>query len=147
MMDFSSVPIDDLIKSTIDIGSVYRVKMDEKNGITPKQGDESRNKFFVVLGVEDVGNVYGGVIINSAINQGLPQSIKDYHMPILCSKYPFLTKDSFVNCANLKTYPLHDFLKSTKLGDIQEDDLEIIKGTVISSPNEKKVNLKRFGLL
>lgn len=58
--------------SEIKIGDVFRITMNKANGITPKPGDNSRDKFFVVLGFDENGNVYGGVIFNSYININLP---------------------------------------------------------------------------
>ena len=147
MMEIPAELIDSMLKDTISIGDVYLLKMDESNDVTPKSGDDYRYKFYIVLGFDSLGNVYGGVIVNSSVNQRLSQSIKDFHIPISCSKYSFLKKDSFVNCANLKPYPLSNFIHSYKLGIIQQDDLDMIIKTVVASPNEKKVNLKRFGLI
>lgn len=146
-MEITGEQLKKLVTNTVEVGDVYRVKMTAKDGITPKDGDDSRNKFFVVLGFDNQGNIYGGVIINSKINQNVSQSVKDYHMPISCKKYTFLDHDSFVNCANLKTKPLSEFASSLKLGKIAEEDITLIKGTIKNSPNEKKAKLKQFGLL
>ena len=70
-------------RKNIQVGNVYRIKMDARNGIIPKAGTTSRNKFFIVLGFDDDGNVYGGVIINSNINPNVPQSVKDWQMMML----------------------------------------------------------------
>lgn len=147
MMEIADDKLKKLITSIIEVGDVYRVKMNPKDGVTPKEGDDSRNKFFVVLGFDEQGNIYGGVIINSAINKNVSQSVKDYHMPISCKKYTFLVHDSFVNCSNLKTKPLSEIVHSQKIGKIDDDDVELIKETIKSSPNEKKAKLKQFGLL
>lgn len=146
-MEITGEKLKKLLTNTIEVGDVYRVKMTARDGITPKEDDDSRNKFFVVLGFDDQGNIYGGVIINSNINQNVPQSVKDYHMPISCKKYKFLIHDSFVNCANLKTKPMSDFVGSQKLGKMDDDDVELITETIKNSPNEKKAKLKQFGLL
>ncbi len=146
-MEITGEQLKKLVTNTVEVGDVYRVKMTVKDGVTPKDGDDSRNKFFVVLGFDDQGTIYGGVIINSKINQNVSQSVKDYHMPISCEKYKFLDHDSFVNCANLKTKPLSDFVGSPKLGTVDDDDVELIKETIKNSPNEKKAKLKQFGLL
>lgn len=70
-----------LARQFINIGNVYRIKMNEKNGIKPKPGDNSRNKYFIVLGIDHEGIVYGGVIINSKINPHIPMSIKSTMCP------------------------------------------------------------------
>lgn len=135
-----------IAKDSIKVGNVYRIKMDERNGIKPKAGDSSRNKFFIVLGFDSEGNAYGGVIINSDINQNIPQSMKDWHMPIKCSKYSFLEHDSFVDCSKLKTVSIEKFGKWQFLGVFSLDDVKLITATVKDSPNETKEHLAMFGL-
>lgn len=135
-----------LSRAGIKIGQVFRVEMTRENGIIPKQGDTSRNKFFVVLGFDSEGNIYGGVIFNSAINQHLTVGLRDLQMPVSCDKYPFLRKDSFIDCSKLKETRIEQIAKSKCIGNIDRDDLELIIGTVINSPIETRANLLRFGL-
>lgn len=140
----------DIIKSitqkSIEIGNVYRIQMDKSNGITPKPGDTSRNKFFVVLGFDEEGNIYGGVIINSNINQHVPDSVKDWQMPIKQSKYKFLDYDSFVDCSKLKCTSIDKFGKWQFIGTILQEDIKLIIGTIKESPNETPEHLALFGL-
>lgn len=135
-----------ITKASIKIGNVYRIKMDERNGLKPKPGDDSRNKFFIVLGFDSKGNIYGGVIINSNINQNIPQSMKDWHMPVKCSKYSFLKHDSFIDCSKLKTTNFEKFGRWQFLGVFSLDDVKLITDTVKNSPNETKEHLAMFGL-
>jgi hypothetical protein len=60
-----------LAARTVKVGDVYEITMTEANGIKPKPGDASRDKYFVVLGFDSEGVAYGGVIINSQINKNL----------------------------------------------------------------------------
>lgn len=136
----------DIAQNTIKIGDVFRIKMNRKNGIIPKQGDDSRNKFFIVLGFDSEGNIYGGVIINSSINQRVPQAVKDWQMPIRCSKYTFLEYDSFVDCSKLKCASIEKFNTWKYLGSIELEDVELIIGAIKESPNETPEHLAMFGL-
>ena len=142
----SEESIKDIAKSTVKTGDVFRIKMDETNGITPKKGDYFRNKFFIVLGFDFDGNVYGGVIINSGINQRVPQSIRDLQMPIKCAEYPFLEHDSFVDCSSLKCANANKFNSWKYLGFIKPADIELIIGTLKESPKETAKHLAMFGL-
>lgn len=135
-----------LAANTVKVGEVYEITMNESNGITPKPGDSSRDKFFVVLGFDSNGIAYGGVIINSNINKNLPPYIKMFHMPIKQSKYPFLRYDSFVDCVQLKRAFPQKFNEWRYLGKIDDDDLELIIGTIRESPRESKAHLSLFGL-
>lgn len=138
--------IKDIAQITVKVGDVFRIKMDMTNGIVPKKGDDSRNKYFIVLGFDSEGNAYGGVIINSRINECVPQAIRDLHMPIKCSVYPFLEHDSFVDCSKLKTANAAKFCLWKYLGAIEQDMVELIIGTIRESPNETAEHLAMFGL-
>ncbi|WP_300726686.1 hypothetical protein [uncultured Bacteroides sp.] len=135
-----------IAKETIKIGNVYRIKMDRSNGIVPKAGDKNRNKFFVVLGFDKDGNAYGGVIINSAINRFVPQTVRDWHMPIKCDKYKFLEHDSFVDCSKLMCAKAEKFGSWEFKGAIEQEDVSIIINTIKESPNESKAHLALYGL-
>ncbi|WP_455633606.1 hypothetical protein [Parabacteroides sp.] len=136
----------DIAQHTVQVGDVFRIKMDQRNGIVPKKGDDSRNKFFIVLGFDSDGNIYGGVIINSNINQYVPQAVRDWQMPIKCSKYAFLEHDSFVDCSKLKIASVEKFSTWKYLGSVESEDVEIILGTIKESPNETQEHLAMFGL-
>lgn len=81
---------DKLTQDKIEVGSVYLISLDQQNGITPKNSDLTRDKFFIVLGFDQEGNVIGGLVINSNINYNLPSSVTDYHLPIKVEQCPFL---------------------------------------------------------
>lgn len=135
-----------LASQTIKIGDVYEMTMTEANGIKPKAGDSSRDKYFIVIGFDSNGVIYGGVIINSKINRNLPPHLKMYHMPIKQSKYPFLRYDSFVDCLQLKIAYPKKFNEWNYLGELDEYDINLIIGTIKESPVESEERLSQFGL-
>ena len=147
MMEIPGNVLQDMVRQIVDVGDVFLVELDKSDGITPKEGDETRRKFFVVLGFDDEGNAYGGVIINSRINQHMNQIVKDYHMPIKCAKYAFLKYDSFVDCLQLKTAPLAKLSSGNYKGKMESDDTYLIIETLKNSPMEKAARLKRFGIV
>ncbi len=150
MMKISDALNDDdllsLARHTVEIGDVYRIKMTEANGIKPKDGADSRNKYFVVLGFDNKGIAYGGVIINSNINQNLPAHLKMYHMPLPKAKYGFLDHNSFVDCVSLKIAFPDKFSEWQHIGKIDEYDVSLIIGTIKESPRENAAHLELFGL-
>ena len=135
-----------LASHTVKVGDVYEITMTEANGIKPKAGDSSRDKYFIVLGFDSNGTVFGGVIIYSQINTNLPPHLKMYHMPIKQSKYPFLKHDSFVDCVRLKVAFPQKFNEWNYLGEIDEYDVQLIVGTIKESPVESKERITMFGL-
>ena len=146
-MEIPGKVLESMVQRTVRVGDVFLLEMDAEDGVTPNDGYSSRHKFFVVLGFDGEGNVYGGVIINSKINQLMDQTVKDYHMPIKCEKYPFLRYDSFVDCLCLKTALLAKFTMGKYVGKMTSEDLDLVIGTLKESPREKRINLLKFGLL
>ena len=80
---------DKLAQDNIKVGNVYLISLDQQSGITPKNADLTRDKFFIVLGFDQEGNVIGGLVINSKINYNLPSSVTDYQLPIKVEQCPF----------------------------------------------------------
>lgn len=136
-----------LAASSISIGNVYRIEMNEENGVIPKPGDDSRNKYFVVLGYTKEGYLYGGVIMNSSINRNIPPAKKMYHMNIRMEKYDFLDKNSFVDCSSLMRVHIEKFNKWEFSGVMDDDDLDYIIGAVKECPTISKKELQRFNII
>lgn len=133
-----------VVRSGISVGDVFAARMDKSNGITPKEGYNSRRKFFVVLGITEDGFVYGGVVVNSQINKNTEPAKKVLQYPLDENKYDFLEHNSFVNCAELKTLTFEQLLKAECVGKIIQEDLDLIMGAVIGSPFVEQATLERF---
>lgn len=137
----------DLMQLSIKIGDVHLLQLDPTNGITPKNGDVARNKFFIVLGFDNEGNVVGGLVINSKINYNLPPTITDYQLPITVTQCPFLQHNSFVNCSKIIVAKRTNFNRDTYRGEISDSELmRLIIDTVKESPTVNKKQLKDFGI-
>lgn len=144
LMDFA----DEFAQDNIKIGDVHMLVLDKSNGITPKDGKETRNKFFIILDFDKDGNVIGGLVINSHINYKLPSSVTDYQLPISVKQCPFLEHNSFVNCSRLITANKNKFGRTTYRGEIADIKLmEQIVNTVKESPTVNKKILKDFGII
>lgn len=139
---------DELTQNSINIGDVHLLNLDQNNGITPKSGDTTRNKFFIVLGFDNKGNVIGGLVINSKINYKLPPSVTDYQLPISVEQFPFLEHNSFINCSKIIVAKRSKFNKTTYRGEISDTEMmELIINTVKEGPTVNKMQLKEFGIV
>ena len=139
---------DKLTQNSINIGDVHLLNLDQNNGITPKSGDTTRNKFFIVLGFDNDGNVIGGLVINSKINYKLPPSVTDYQLPVSVEQFPFLEHNSFINCSKIIVAKRSKFNKTTYRGEISDTEMmERIINTVKESPTVNKMQLKEFGIV
>ena len=132
----------------VEIGQIYRIKADERNGITPKTGMLFRPKFFVVVGFDNQGNVYGGVVFDSDINRDfVNHDFEDFFFPIKSSKYEFLDHDSYIDCRKMKPSTLETLLEGEFCGHIAQDDFSNIIKLLKMSPRETFVHLRTFGLI
>lgn len=139
---------DELTQNSINIGDVHLLNLDQNNGITPKSGDTTRNKFFIVLGFDNEGNVIGGLVINSKINYKLPPSVTDYQLPVSVQQFPFLEHNSFINCSKIIVAKRSKFNKTTYRGEISDTEMmELIINTIKESPTVNKMQLKEFGIV
>ena len=139
---------DKLAQDNIKVGNVYLINLDQQNGITPKNGDLTRDKFFIVLGFDNEGNVIGGLVINSKINYNLPSSVTDYQLPIKVEQCPFLKYNSLVNCSKIIVANKAKFTKNTFRGEISDPEfIDLLINIVKESPTVNTKLLKRFGLI
>lgn len=133
----------------IKIGSVYRMKLNQEDGVIPKKGDNSRNKYFIVLGIDEENNVIGHVLINSNLNSALPQTLRDLQYPLSCEDYAFLQGQSrYVDCSDLKKMTKTRFYHLYKgvYGEVNEEEIELIKGALKDAKTISPKDLKRFGI-
>ena len=137
-----------LTQDNIKIGNVYLLNLNENNGITPKDGDSTRNKFFIVLGFDNDGNVIGGLVINSNINNKLPSTITDYQLPITVEQCPFLNHNSFINCSKIIIANRTKITMQSYRGEISDPELmKLIFDTVKESPTINQKQLETFGII
>lgn len=146
--DLLGAKADQLTQNNINVGDIHLLKLDKSNGITTKNGDKTRDKFFIVLGFDEEGNVIGGLVINSSINYNLPTVITDYQLPVTVEQFPFLKYNSFINCSKIIIAKRSKFTKDTYRGAISDDEmLELIIDTVKESPTVNKKQLEEFGII
>lgn len=135
-----------VVKSHLKIGNVFRIEMNQGDGITPHEGDNSRNKYFIILGFGVNDDIYGGVVFNSKINQHIKFELQMLHLPMKCSKYRFLTHDCFVDCSTLKTASFKSLLRGKYMGDIDSEDIECIINTLNESKVVTNMDLSKYDL-
>ena len=144
--------LENLVTSVVEEGDVYRMRLDEREGIIPKNiGDTGRNKFFIVCGHDSEGNALGFFVVDTQINQSLPQARKEKHVKIEASRYAFLEgTDRYVDCSDFKMISKERFteLFSADKGKakILPEDVEKYKQEALTYRNANKKLLKRFGI-
>lgn len=131
----------------IEVGQIYLIKADESNDITPKDGMAYRPKFFVVMGIDEEGNIYGGVVFDSEINRNhVSPMMMEFFMPIAASEYAFLTHDSYLDCSKLKPAVAEKLLAGELKGVLKPAHMTEAKRLICMSPRESFIHLRKYGL-
>ncbi|MBS5625771.1 MAG: hypothetical protein KHW86_11225 [Porphyromonadaceae bacterium] len=144
---------DKLISSVLDIGCVYRMKLTEEEGVTPKnEGDDSRKKYFIIVGFDNEGNAIGFLLINTNLRNEYTEEILALQYPLSHEKYDFLEgKSRYVDCSKIKSIKKEKFNSlfggEKSHGVILEEDLELILDCVKNAPTITRKELKKYGLL
>lgn len=132
-------------------GDIFKMRLTPEEGITPKNaGEKDRDKYFIVVGKTESGSLIGFVVINSNVNANISQELQDLHYPITATKYPFLEKNRFVCCTELKEISSGNFVNRYVAGGcfgrLADDDMELVIGALKSSPLVTPKQLKKFYL-
>lgn len=151
MMEISTDMLQKLASRTVRPGEVYRMELTPNEGVIPKNdGDTSRNKYFVVMGVTEDGDLIGLVLINTEITPHVSQRLRDSHYKLKAEDYPFLQKDRYVCCGELKEITTVNFFKRFRSGAVatlQPDHLDAIRGVVAMTANVRTKVLEGYGII
>jgi len=123
----------------IRLGDIYRIKMDNNDGITPKENDKYRYKYIIIIG-SDKNTIYGAVVTNT----------KDHHLVPIEFQYPISLQgyNCYVNCYKLYELTSKRLASDCYQGNIlNTNDYELIVETVKTSRLISKNKLRKFGLI
>lgn len=143
--DFSS----QLKGISIQPGSVFKMTLFPKDGVTPKnEGDVSRTKYFVVIGKDEDSILVGSLLINSDVNIKMIHAIAPYQHCIYPKDYSFLgNKYRYIDCYRIKELQFDQIIESGKyIGTISKVDMEKAIDLANASPVNKPLTLKKFGV-
>lgn len=142
----------DVVTSVVEEGDVFRMKLDAREGIVGKNGAESRNKYFIIIGHDSQGNALGFFVVATVVNPCLPLARREKHLKLAAAKYAFLGGvDRYVNCSDFKIIQKERFVElfsaDKAKSKIEAEDIARIKQEAVTYKNANKIRLKRFGLL
>jgi hypothetical protein len=138
-----------ITESNLTIGAIFKMPLDEKDGITPKN-EEKRQKFFIIVGFTATGDIVGVVIINKNINKYYyANELYQHHYPFNVAKYNgIFTRNCFANCAEIKPLPRERVLKEANyIGKIHNDDFELIYEHLVNSDTITQKDKKEYGMI
>lgn len=135
----------------VEIGSIYKMNLDQQDDVTPKNGIDFRPKYFIIIGNADYGYYVAYILINKNINNNFLYSkeLLDCQFPLRVKDYPGIFKidPSYANLARIREMEREKLLReATYQGKLTEKDLDLIIKALINSkiitPKEKR----RYGL-
>lgn len=135
---------------SVDVGSVFKMTLSPKDGIKPKKdGDISRDKYFVIIGKAQDSVIIGSLLINSEINDRLFTLIGPYQHCIYPDQYEFLNgKERYIDCYKIKEFEYIRILQDAEyIGHIDSNDIYEAINLSKSSPANNNQTLKKFDLL
>lgn len=130
-------------KHCIEIGNVYRIPLDRKDGLTVSHKNEILSKYFIVIGIDADGIIFGGLLISSEPPKHIPQSIMMYQYQVKATKNPFLNWNSWVNCTKIFKSTSEKLTKNNFIGCLDEESLYYIISAILDEDNPIISNKER----
>lgn len=136
----------------IEVGTIFKMKLDEKDEVTPKGSIDYRPKFFIVVGNADYGYYVAYVLINKSINlkYNTTKELLSSQFPLRVKDYPgiFTIDPSYVNLGKIREMERGRLDKEgIYQGKLNDNDLEMILTTLRESEVITAKEKKRIGLI
>lgn len=137
--------------SSVKIGDIIYVPMDEEDGLILKNGYDNRKKYIVIIGFTPEGVAIGALLINSEIDSSKrSEELLNCQYPLLVRNYrSILGYDSWLDCSDifeiskLKITEKDGKLKGCLTPEDRERVMEFLKETDVFDNATKK----RYGII
>ena len=137
--------------SSVKIGDIIYVPLDEEDGLILKNGYDDRKKYIVIIGFTPEGVAIGALLINSEIDSSKrSEELLNCQYPLLARNYrSILDYDSWLDCSDifelskLKITEKDGKLKGCLTPEDRERVMEFLKETEVFDNATKK----RYGII
>lgn len=138
--------------SSVKIGDIIYVPLDEEDGLILKNGYDDRKKYIVIIGFTPEGVALGALLINSEIDASKKRSeeLLNCQYPLLVRNYRgILDYNSWLDCSDifelskLKITEKNGKLKGCLIPEERERVIEFLKETDVFDNATKK----RYGII
>lgn len=137
--------------SSIKIGDIIYVSLDEEDGLVLKDGYKDRKKYIVIIGFTPEGIAIGALLINSEITSfKRSEELLNCQYPLLARNYRnILSYDSWLDCSDIfelskqKTTEKNGKLKGCLISEDKKRVMEFLKETDVIDNATKK----RYGII
>ncbi len=137
--------------SSVRIGDIIYVPLDEEDGLTLTAGYDIRRKYIVVIGFTPEGVAIGALLVNSKIDPSKrSQEMLDCQYPMLSRHYPdVLDYDSWLDCSDIFELSKEKIAqrKGKLKGCLTQDDKERVMDFLKETDVIDNITKRRFGLI
>jgi hypothetical protein len=131
-------------------GAILRMPLTEQDGITPKNNETNRLKYFIVVGFTTDGKVVGAVIVNKHINKYYyTHELYQEHYPLRVINYKgIFTRNCFADCTSIK--PIEQqrvFNEAEYRGNVNDEDFPLIYDMIVNSKKITHKTKKEYGII
>ncbi|MDE7387001.1 MAG: hypothetical protein K2N28_07670 [Muribaculaceae bacterium] len=137
--------------SSVKVGDIIFVPLDEEDGLTLNDGYNTRNKYIVIIGFTPEGIAVGALLINSKIDPSKRSpEMMNCQYPMLSRHYPgILDYDSWLDCSDIFELSKEKISeRGGKLkGCLTKEDKERVLVFLSETDVFDNITKRRFGLL
>lgn len=120
-------------KHKIEIGNVYKINMTKNDGLCISDSTSKAIKYFVVVGFDSKGNVYGGVLVSS--NLPTNRNNPEYHCLIKQCDNSFLAYNSYINCTSIFSSTTARINADSHIGCLDQHSLYSVVDLILDEDN------------
>lgn len=137
--------------SSVKIGDIIYVSLDEEDGLVLKDGYKDRKKYIVIIGFTPEGIAIGALLINSEVTSfKRSEELLNCQYPLLARNYRnILSYDSWLDCSDIfelskqKITEKNGKLKGCLISEDKKRVMEFLKETDVIDNATKK----RYGII
>lgn len=131
----------------IERKAVIYVPLSEEEGLIVKGKYSNKDKWIVVIGTCENGDIIGALLINTDPNNFSPD-LGAMQFPLLKKDYPFLDYKSWLDCSEIFRIPRTKLLKyGGYCGTIAEDDWRFIWDALVQTRFISEEDKMELGIL
>lgn len=137
--------------SSVEIGDIIYVPLDEEDGLILKDWYEDRNKYIVIVGFTPEGTAIGALLVNSNIDLSKrSEELMDCQYPLLVRNYRhILDYDSWLDCSDIFEIPKQKITEKGGIlkGKLTKEDCERVMVFLRETDVFDNVTKRRYGII
>lgn len=138
-------------KGEINIKDIIKVTLTREDGLTLNGPYSTRDKFIVIVGKNENGDLLGSLIINHEVATFIQTNEEMFNAQYLLQQqsYPsFLKQDSWLDCTELFVLSGQKIEERNgeKVAELNQDDFDRVKNTIATTDFIDSSEKLRFGL-